>query len=52
MFIVHGGDMIPLSNNNSEVYKNLIYNSTHIIKKYFPDTPLIYTLGNHDAFPY
>jgi len=33
-------------------YKMAVYNATHFLKKYFPTTPIFFTLGNHDCYPY
>lgn len=41
----------PRCNNDSESYKNIVKNVTYYLKKYFPNTPIIFTLGNHDFFP-
>lgn len=50
-FIVHGGDSYPHFPNESEPVAQAVYNSSHLLRKYFPNTPIIYTLGNHDLFP-
>jgi len=51
-FILHGGDTYPYHGTESSDYIKAVYNGTHILKKYFPNSPIIYALGNHDCFPY
>lgn len=50
-FILHGGDTYPHMGGPAEDYANSIYNSTMTLRKYFPDAPILYTLGNHDCYP-
>lgn len=50
-FIVHGGDSYPHLNGDSGHVAEAVYNSSHLLKKYFPNTPIIYALGNHDCYP-
>jgi len=50
-FIIFGGDAYPNTGINPADYKEVVYNVTHLFKQYFPNIPVIYTLGNHDCFP-
>lgn len=50
-FVIHGGDSYPHYPNESEPVAISVYNSSHLLGKYFPNKPIIYTLGNHDLYP-
>jgi len=50
-FIIFGGDAFPSQNIEPGDYKLSVYNITHLLTHYFPNKPVIYTLGNHDCYP-
>lgn len=50
-FVIHGGDAYPHSYTDKTKMLDAIYNSTTELKKQFPDTQVIYALGNHDCNP-
>lgn len=50
-FVLHTGDAYPHSlGTQKDVYES-VYNSTHELKKHFPNSKIIYALGNHDCHP-
>jgi len=50
-FILHGGDAYPHADGKATDVILSVYNSTHKIREFFPNTPVIYALGNHDVHP-
>ena len=49
---MHSGDTYPYHGTSPEEVRDSVYNGTHILKYYFPNSPLVYALGNHDCFPH
>ncbi|KZS07062.1 Uncharacterized protein APZ42_029601 [Daphnia magna] len=52
-YIIWTGDLVPHDNWSTSREENMLIHESllNLVKKYFPDTPIYPTLGNHDAHP-
>lgn len=52
-YIIWTGDLVPHNNWKTDKDENLMIHDRlmKLMKKYFPDTPLYPTLGNHESHP-
>ncbi|KAJ6243526.1 sphingomyelin phosphodiesterase [Anaeramoeba flamelloides] len=50
-FILNSGDSYPHAGGTIDDVAETVKNTTEILRKYFPDTPIIYSPGNHDFYP-
>ncbi|KAJ3429477.1 sphingomyelin phosphodiesterase [Anaeramoeba flamelloides] len=50
-FVINSGDTWPHAGGSAEQKLQTIANVTNILRKYFPNTPVFYSPGNHDFEP-
>ncbi|KAJ6253888.1 sphingomyelin phosphodiesterase [Anaeramoeba flamelloides] len=50
-FVINSGDTWPHATGSAEEKLQTIANVTNLIRKYFPNTPVFYSPGNHDFEP-